>query len=376
LPLELERVLEKLDLSPNERRTYELLLRRRESNASDISKSLKVSPTNVYAIINKLVEKGLVVVSVERPARFQPVSLSQFFDQLIIRHQKEMMDQILEFKRVKESLSELEIDDTVRNKGEGEYFQIVKGINAFTGKFFSSLSNVEKELFLSLSKEYIQEFEKMNLFDEIARLHRKRKWQCRLIIDEDYRQVVGNLDPTLDVKFVDARSINHELIVMDNREVFYNLKPENKDECLVLWTNYPAFRTMAGEIFEYLWSAKTKKSKDSLSEERWVSTVKSLLEQLFTNLGLSFKRDVSLVGEANMEYHSDFILFGEGKSMIVDFFVSDGDDETSAFRLLRYFVKVFDLKATISKSVLVVHGKIRDEILDAMKERRIEAIVL
>ena len=86
--IELNRILEKLNLSPNERRIYELLLRRRECQASDIAKDLRISPTNIYAIINKLVEKGLVLVTVERPTRFHPVSLGEFYDQLIIQYQK------------------------------------------------------------------------------------------------------------------------------------------------------------------------------------------------------------------------------------------------------------------------------------------------
>lgn len=55
-----ENIFEKLGLSPNEAKIYEVLLELKESGAGEISSKAKVHRRNVYDAVNRLIDKGLI----------------------------------------------------------------------------------------------------------------------------------------------------------------------------------------------------------------------------------------------------------------------------------------------------------------------------
>ncbi len=116
-----EKVLQELGLTENEARIYLCLLKKGTLNLTEIASKIPVHRVNIYDILKRLTEKGLVSSVIEGKSKFYSATEPDYF--LKILRQKEDM-----FKKI---LPTLELN---RNSSKEDYevnvFQGKKGIQA------------------------------------------------------------------------------------------------------------------------------------------------------------------------------------------------------------------------------------------------------
>jgi len=157
-------VLKDIGLSENEAEVYLVLLRLTEALASQIAKQTKIIRTNVYDVINKLVEKGLITYTIKNGKKyFKPIEPSRLLEQLSEKEQ-----------RLKEILPELQqLYAPLKRRTRIEIYEGSEGLKTIlndilkTGKeirAFGASDRVKEYLPEFFIKKYIREREKKKIY--------------------------------------------------------------------------------------------------------------------------------------------------------------------------------------------------------------------
>ncbi len=87
---DLNSLLERLGLTEYESKTLSTLFKLGEADAPNISRLAQVPKTRVYDVLNKLVEKNLVIEIKDRPKRYRSVEAKRALDNLVESKQAEL----------------------------------------------------------------------------------------------------------------------------------------------------------------------------------------------------------------------------------------------------------------------------------------------
>jgi len=370
--IDLDPFLDKLELSSAEKKVYAFLLRGRNSKASDISRALDISTTNIYPVVNQLVEKGLVEISITRPATFIAIPLDRAYSQLILNYQKEMDDKLSALKKAKEQLEDvLKTQEAQDTSFEKDKFQIIKGFNNSASRMLSTLSRVEREVQLAMRMEKTLLLEKTGFFDALKDVQAKKGFQARLFLDRNLKNLIGNLGKNVQAKWVKTEAIAHEVLIVDD-EVFYSLKDSrDPEDILFLWTNFTKFRLMCGRVFQDLWESRVSGSEGT-SAFALTATTKIWLASLFEACGLPLRTDEKLVGASGVEYTVDLALWpAEKKPIVLDVLPSKAANDSS---LISLSIKTFDIRSKVSQSILLVLGELETAIKEILDEGSLKVV--
>jgi len=352
---DLEPFLDKLDLSSAEKKVYAFLLRGKSSKASEISRALGISTTNVYPIVNQLVEKGLVEASVARPITFVAVPLERAYSQFILKYQKEMNDKLSDLRKARGQLEDvLKTQEVQSGLFEKDKFQIIKGFNNSASRMLSALSKAEREVQLAMRRERTLELDRIGFFDVLKNIQDKRGFQARLLLDRDLRKFIRNLGKNVHVKWVKTEAIANEVLIADD-EAFYSLRDDRDlQDILFFWTNFAKFRLMCSRVFQDLWKPRITDSEGMSASDL---AVESGLVNLLEACGLHISKGDKIVGVSGAEYIINFALKmpETEKPIVLDIISSKTADDNS---LIRLSIKAFDIQSRVSRSVLLVLGKL------------------
>jgi len=355
--MDLDIFLEKLDLSPVEKKVYALLLRGGNSKASNISRALGISTTNVYPVVNQLVEKGLVEASIARPITFAAVPLDRAYSQLILKYRKEMDDKLSDLRKAKDQLEDiLRVRETRDSSFEKDRFQIIKGFNNSASRMLTALSRSEREVQLAMRRQETLQLEKAGFFDALKSVQLRKGFQARLLLDRNLRKFFGNMGKSVQVEWVKTEAITHEVVVIDD-EVFYSLKDcQDPRDMLFLWTNFTKFGLMCRRIFQDLWESRVPGSEEMSAFDLTVA-MKTWLTNLFEACDLPIRRDEKFTGASGIEYTVDFAFWPveKEKPVALDVLSSRAVDPNP---LINLSVKAFDIRSQISHAVLLVLGEL------------------
>ena len=89
---ELNTLLEKIGLTEYESKTLGTLFKMGEAEAPAISRIAQVPKTRVYDVLDKLVEKNLVIEIRGRPKRYRGIGAKKAFDSLLQKRKDELQD--------------------------------------------------------------------------------------------------------------------------------------------------------------------------------------------------------------------------------------------------------------------------------------------
>ncbi len=138
--MQLNTILKEMGLTEGEVKVYLALLNLGKSTAGPITKEAKVSPSKIYDILARLLEKGIINYSIEGKIRFYKVMpLIQLLS--FLKEKKESFDMALEAqeRQLEKVIPELEAKRL--SKKEEEYAEIYEGIRGI--KAFFDLSLIE-----------------------------------------------------------------------------------------------------------------------------------------------------------------------------------------------------------------------------------------
>lgn len=144
--------LESLGLTKGEAKVYLALVELGASSVGPIVKKSNVAYSNIYDILNRLIEKGLVSYIIKSKTKYfqaaNPRSFSDFFN----KKEQELKLQKEQFNKI---LPQLEGLQNTSSKENVELFMGLKGLKTAYEKLFSGLGKNEKNLFFYIhDKKY------------------------------------------------------------------------------------------------------------------------------------------------------------------------------------------------------------------------------
>ncbi|MEK6926471.1 MAG: helix-turn-helix domain-containing protein [Nanoarchaeota archaeon] len=139
--------LVKVGLTDGETKVYLALIELGSSTVGPIVKRSKVAYSNIYEILNRLIEKGLVSFIIkEKTKHFQAASTSNILEYLDMK-EKEIFEHRASLKRI---LPDLERLREKGDKQEAEVFVGLKGLRSAYEKMLKGLTRKDEALFFYL----------------------------------------------------------------------------------------------------------------------------------------------------------------------------------------------------------------------------------
>lgn len=248
---ELNRMLVRYDLTPNQSKVYLFLSKIGVKTASEISKALKIPRTETYHLLSTLQQKGIIFSVFGKPTKFNAVGLEESLE-ILVNNEK---SRIAELEAGKDSL--IRLWNIIPKYGEDENesqdnkFQSLQGRNSILVKLEQMIKE-SKENILVLGTE--ADFKRF-YFTEFAELLNKTKSDLKILSDQsnDMPHIFENVLPKKVKKIEDKNREEFCFIIKDDSEVIFFISDNKVKDMLAVWTDSKAFVTTLRSLFSLMW---------------------------------------------------------------------------------------------------------------------------
>jgi len=248
---ELNRMLIRYDLTPNQAKVYLFLSKIGVKTASEISKALKIPRTETYHLLSTLQQKGIIFSVFGKPTKFNAVGLEESLE-ILINNEK---NRINELELGKSSI--IKLWNIIPKYGENEEetqdnkFQSLQGRNSILVKLEQMIKE-SKENILVLGTE--ADFKRF-YFTEFTELLNNTKSELRILTDHstDKPHIFESIIPKKVKKIEDKNREDFCFIIKDDSEVIFFISDNKVKEMLAVWTDSKAFVTTLRSLFSLMW---------------------------------------------------------------------------------------------------------------------------
>jgi len=248
---ELNRLLIKYDLTPNQAKVYLYLSKIGIKTASEISKSLRIPRTETYHLLSTLQQKGIIFSVFGKPTKFNAVGIDESIA-ILVNNEK---NRIKELETGKASIIKLwkTIPKYVgeQEKSDENRFQTLQGRNSILGKLEQMIKESSENILVLGTESDFKKFYHTNF----AELLQKTKSDLKILTDYTKKSMHIFEDiATKKIKMLDDK--NREdfcFIIKDDSEViFFVSNPQIKD-VMAIWTDSKSFVTTLRSLFSLIW---------------------------------------------------------------------------------------------------------------------------
>lgn len=238
-----------LGLTVLEAKVYLTLAKLGKATAKTIAKTSKVAQPDVYRVVSKLENQGLIEREVATPTRFKATTMDEGLALLLQRRDNQSA---MLHKKAAEILQDFRENEQNALREETPRFVLVPGVHVH--KIRNAVDNAQASVLCFSS---VDMFRKVRFITEdVWKKAVKRGLKFQFIIGKPTDEKIKlDLDPSLrnnpcfEIKW--TRTLMPCMILIDNKEVF--LRTEMNLEAPVLWSNNPVIVAMIQEHFETKW---------------------------------------------------------------------------------------------------------------------------
>ena len=248
---ELNRMLIKYDLTPNQAKVYLFLSKIGIKTASEVSKALTIPRTETYHLLSTLQQKGIIFSIFGKPTKFNAVGIDESLE-ILVNNEK---SRINELEVGKESIIKLwniiPKYSKDENEGQDNKFQSLQGRNSILVKLEQMIKE-SKENILVLGTE--EDFKKF-YFTEFNELLQKTKSDLKILVDNssDMPHIFEDIPSKKIKKIEDKNREDFCFIIKDDSEVIFFISNKQVKDMLAIWTDSKAFVTTLRSLFSLLW---------------------------------------------------------------------------------------------------------------------------
>lgn len=254
---ETHQIFTSLGLTTLEAKVYLALAKRGESPAKTISKASKVSQPDVYRVLTKLEDHGLIERIIAIPRRFRATPMDEGLALLLQRRDNQSA-------MLHKKATELAQSFKANNKkpaaphADPAQFILVPGVHVH--RIRNAVDNAQNSVLCFTSLDM---FRKVRFVTEdVWKKGVQRNVKFQFIIGKPHdKKVTVEIDPTLEnndnfeIKFI--RGFMPCMILTDEREIF--LRTEMNLQAPVLWSNNALVIAMIENYFKTLWEMVDEK---------------------------------------------------------------------------------------------------------------------
>ncbi|MEM0242973.1 MAG: helix-turn-helix domain-containing protein [Candidatus Aenigmatarchaeota archaeon] len=256
-----------IGLNLYERKLYLALLYKGSATAGELADLTQVPRSRIYDTLERLSEKGFVIIQQTRPVRFIAIDPEEALE----RYKKAFEEKIAEMQRRIEEIKKSEIlkemkqifSQKIKTINPEELTGTLRGLKAFLDEFANSVKNAKKSI------DIIAGSEVMNLiYERFADLLNKAKdsgINLRfLITDTKAIETLNVLKLLGEVKTIEKEKlpIDGNVIVVDGENVIMsltNLREVPSNQALALWTKSEVVaKNLIIPIIEIAWREYSK----------------------------------------------------------------------------------------------------------------------
>lgn len=239
----LSELLEKLGLTEYEGKTLSALFKLGEAEAPDVSRIAQVPKTRVYDVLDRLVDKKLVIEIRGRPKKYRVVDATQALD-LLVSEQKRNLS------RLEEQAMALKLKLAAPAKtGGGDMVLKVKSPAEFDRILAQEIAGAKNEI-VGLSRLSGDS----TLVTEALKTAHAKKVNVRLLNHPGHRELHKHFSAK------SVRYADHGLnaFVIDNQKAILGLSdhmnPSGGDHYFAIWPNRPAMVSTLKHYFDKCWT--------------------------------------------------------------------------------------------------------------------------
>jgi HTH-type transcriptional regulator, sugar sensing transcriptional regulator len=136
--------LEKVGLTKAEAKTYLALIELKESKTGSLCKAASIPSSNMYHVLESLMEKGLVSYRLQNNIKVFMPALPEVIDSLFIEKQKRIEEERKEMKSLIKSLKDKEQEEKSHSKYK--YYEGIVGVKSMWHEINESLHHLPKSI--------------------------------------------------------------------------------------------------------------------------------------------------------------------------------------------------------------------------------------
>jgi len=256
------KVLRDFGLTDGESKVFLFLAKNGILKAGDISKTIGKHKAQIYRILKKLQNKGIVESTLESPARFTAVSFEKVLD-LIIKTKKEDINFM---EKEKDELLDHWVSFTIEKPTvEIDRFVVIEGRSNMYSKVLQMIEEAEKEVLAVTTSLGVIRADQAGIIDAM----KKRNIHFRILVrvSEENLEIVKRIakdalpkHPNIEGRHVNLVSgVCPRFVIMDDEEAIFSITLKENSSMLSrdetsLWTNSKGFAVIyAKAFFEELW---------------------------------------------------------------------------------------------------------------------------
>jgi sugar-specific transcriptional regulator TrmB len=255
---DLVKKLAEFELTVNQAKVYLCIIQSGTVSVGKISKITKLHRQDIYKILPKIEEKGLITKTIEKPFRFQAIPLETALHQLVLKEQEKSSARLhlLEenFKELVNSLKDQPIEETDAR------FNLLTTDDSIRNRAQLSFSRLEKEIELITNLDLL--LAPLTRLHEFVGLLSEKKAKTYLLAvtrenAETLKKIIKQIGPN--PKFFKVKHMPQPLfnlyLILDRKEVWIATEQttESGFPC-ILWTNDSNIVRVYEENFENCWN--------------------------------------------------------------------------------------------------------------------------
>jgi sugar-specific transcriptional regulator TrmB len=248
---ELNRMLVRYDLTPNQAKVYLFLSKIGIKTASEISKALKIPRTETYHLLSTLQQKGIIFSVFGKPTKFNAAGLEESLE-ILVNNEK---NRINELEAGKDSIIKLWniIPRYSEEQGveQNNKFQSLQGRNSILVKLEQMIKESKENMLVLGTEEDFKRF----YFTEFTELLNKTKSDLKVLTDNtlDNPHIFESIPAKKVKKIEDKNREDFCFIIKDDSEVIFFISNNKVKDMLAVWTDSKAFVTTLRSLFSLMW---------------------------------------------------------------------------------------------------------------------------
>lgn len=248
---ELNRMLVRYDLTPNQSKVYLFLSKIGVKTAAEISKSLKIPRTETYHLLSTLQQKGVIFSVFGKPTKFNAVGIEESLE-ILVNNER---NRINELDAGRNSLIRLwsiipKYGENKESK-EDNKFQTLQGRNSILVKLEQMIKESKEDILVLGTEADFKRF----YFTEFSELLNKTKSNLRILTDisDNSPHIFEDILPKKVKKIEDKNREDFCYIIKDDSEVIFFISNNQVKNMLAVWTDSKAFVTTLRSLFSLMW---------------------------------------------------------------------------------------------------------------------------
>lgn len=248
---ELNRLLIKYDLTPNQAKVYLYLSKMGIKTATEISKSLKIPRTETYHLLSTLQQKGIIFSVFGKPTKFNAVGIDESIA-ILINNEKNRINELETGKKNIIKLWKMVPKYSGnKEKSDENKFQTLQGRNSILVKLEQMVKESSENILVLGTESDFKRFYHTNFTD----LLKKTKSDLKVLTDYSKKDMHIFEDvPLRKIKKLDDK--NREdfcFIIKDDNEVIFFVSNSEVKDMMALWTDSKTFVTTLRSLFSLIW---------------------------------------------------------------------------------------------------------------------------